>query len=332
MGGDRGTATPSKRTDLFELIEFTVVHERPRRSEGDGTGSGDVATLPPPTIFGVNVAKVREVIRLPQIVPCLTLAPEVVGVFNLRGEPIPAIHLARALGINNERILPNDQVIVTEFAQRRAGFIIAGTRRIRRVPQERILPPSSNSFANITGMLLLENSEFLFMLDFEEILLDLEARHSGQPQNRVRMQSDVLSPGRRPRAMVVDDSAVARRAVCDMLADLGLDVIECVDGEEAWQVLQDPSFSNGTERVDVIICDVEMPRLDGYALVERLRTTSPFANLPIIIHSSLTGTLTRDRAREVGANAYVNKLNRREMVHALRIALSLTEQEVEAVS
>lgn len=96
-------------SNVFELIEFTVTQPQ---SPEDAAQSG----LPPiPMRYGVNVAKVREVIRLPDIVPCLTTCPEVLGVFNLRGIPIPAIHLALALGYKNDVVTPAHQMIVTEF-------------------------------------------------------------------------------------------------------------------------------------------------------------------------------------------------------------------------
>ena len=236
-------------SNLFELIEFSVAR---------GT----------PTLYGVNVAKVREVIRLPHIVPCLTNCPEVLGVFNLRGVPIPAIHLSRALGYQSDEVTATSQVIVTEFSRRVAGFVVAGTRRIRRVSWDKVLPPTSDAFNSITGMMLIENQDFIFILDFERILIDIENRGRSQaaipdseafvPENeRVTLRRSSASDsssqgegshpqsaerGRTPRIMVVDDSPTARRALTEILRALCLDVVEFPNGEQAWSALNDPHF------------------------------------------------------------------------------------------
>ena len=314
-------------SNIFELIEFTV-------SKTVDVEGSDRKT---PILYGVNVAKVREVIRLPNIVPCLTNAPEVLGVFNLRGLPIPVIHLAKALGGGNEPISPTSQVIVTEFSKRLAGFIVSGTRRIRRVSWDKVLPPSSDAFNTITGMMLIENQDFIFILDFERILLDIEQRsggHGGGSHSyhvNDSVQSHLMSskaqsghsPGQnqKPLVLVVDDSTTARKAISEMLRGLNLDVMEFSNGEMALAEMENSAEGGLLNRIKLIVSDVEMPRLDGYSLVKRIRGNPRYSHLPIILHSSLTGDVNRERAKQAGANAYVAKLNKKEMLEALNLVL-----------
>lgn len=314
-------------SNIFELIEFTVTK----------TGSIQGSDRKTPILYGVNVAKVREVIRLPNIVPCLTNTPEVLGVFNLRGLPIPVIHLAKALGYNDEPISQTSQVIVTEFSRRLAGFIVGGTRRIRRVSWDKILPPSSDAFSSITGMMLIENQDFIFILDFERILLDIEQKSGGHSMASAYALNDSLSSHiissqaqggvaqnqakQRPLVLVVDDSATARKAISEMLRGFNLDVMEFSNGEIAWNEINESKEGGLLSRVQLIVSDVEMPKLDGYSLVKRIRGNPRLAHLPIILHSSLTGDVNRDRAKKAGANAYVGKLNKKEMVEALNLIL-----------
>jgi len=320
-------------SNLFELIEFTVSGRPFDRPGVLGTTTKEER----PSVFAVNVAKVREVIRLPDITPCLTTSPEVLGVFNLRGIPIPAIHLAAALGSQNEPIGPGSQVIVTEFSRRVAGFVVHGARRIRRVSWDKVLPPSSEAFSAITGMMLVENGEFVFILDFERILLDIEKPrdpHGGMrpPDVHVHLPAGFaqgLAPnaaaapggsgGKKPLVLVVDDSATARRALTDFLRSLEVDVLEFGNGEIAWEYLEQETPPHGT----VLVSDVEMPRMDGYSLVKRVRESpkESVRGMSVIMHSSLTGEANRDRAIKVGANAYVSKFNRNEILDALRAAL-----------
>src|SRR5206468_10294084 len=101
------------------------------------------------------------------------------GVFELRGIPIPAVDLCVALGDEESEPQPNHQIIVTEFSQKRAGFIVDSTHRIRRIAWDKVLPPSADAGTCINGMTLIENNEFLFILDLERILMQLEAAGSG---------------------------------------------------------------------------------------------------------------------------------------------------------
>ncbi|MBX9838203.1 MAG: chemotaxis protein [Silvanigrellaceae bacterium] len=317
-------------SNVFELIEFTA-------TKTSAVTSSDRKT---PILYGVNVAKVREVIRLPTIVPCLTNAPEVLGVFNLRGAPIPAIHLAKALGYDDEVVTPTSQVIVTEFSSRKAGFVVAGTRRIRRVSWDKVLPPSSDAFNTITGMMLIENQDFIFILDFERILLDIESRSGGQGTSSFAIDNPVnsnqntgmasTSPGnnnnsqnnsKRPLILVVDDSPTARRAICELLRGMQLDIIEYTNAEAAWQDLSNSEPGSDLSKVQLIVSDVEMPKLDGYSFVKRIRGSEKLKKMPIILHSSLTGDVNKERAKQAGADAYVGKLNRKEIVEALKAAL-----------
>lgn len=204
------------------------------------------------------------------------------GVFNLRGAPIPAIHLAKALGYDEETVTPTSQVIVTEFSSRKAGFVVAGTRRIRRVSWDKILPPSSDAFNTITGMMIIENQDFIFILDFERILLDIESRSGGQGSSGYSVENTGITSAsqasaqqggapaaaasKRPLILVVDDSPTARRAICDMLRSMQLDIIEYTNGESAWKDLSTAEEGSDLSKVQLIVSDVEMPKLDGYSL------------------------------------------------------------------
>jgi two-component system chemotaxis response regulator CheV len=308
--------------NAFELIEFTVT--RPRGEEDAAFQNG----VRKPIIYGVNVAKVREVIRLPDIMPCLTTCPEVRGLCNLRGLPVPVVHLAQALGYTEEPICPTSQMIVTEFNGKTTGFVVAATRRIRRVGWDKVVPPTSDTFRSITGMIPIENGEFLFMLDFEQILKSIDGK-SGQSQDCGMGDAGAGEdpPGFSLRekssrtVMVVDDSPVARRAITNLLKGRGVRVVEFSDGEQAWTALRDTQLLTEIGgRWDAVVSDVEMPRLDGYSLVKRIREDKELKGIPVILHSSLSGDNNRERAKIVGADAYVQKFNNKEILEALRNA------------
>lgn len=303
-------------SNIFELVEFVLAPgEFPEEKAGVQNS------------YGVNVAKVREVIRMPSIVPCLTTCPAVLGVFNLRGHPIPVIHLAKALGMSNVDIPESAQVIVTEFSRRLAGFVVAGTKRIRRVSWDKVLPPSSETFGHMTGMMLIENSKFIFILDFEKILLEIEGSASGGGHAVSSGAFGVLdahgaaaTPHAHdaPLVMVVDDSPTARRSLTSLLESMGMTCVSFTNGEDAWRALKESKGFKADGGIKAIISDVEMPKLDGYSLAKRLRQDPDLKGLAFLLHSSLTGQVNKDRALEAGADAYVTKFNKKEILDALR--------------
>lgn len=293
-------------SSVFELIEFAL-----SRKVGGQLLRG---------LYGVNVAKVREVVRMPKINALASRQKGIAGLFELRGIPIPAVNLAVALGDENAEVRSNQQIIVTEFSQKRAGFIVDSTHRIRRISWDKVLPPSSDSSSCISGMTIVENNEFLFILDLEKILLTLEygesyfhsqmSRVSGsQSQENFSLAGDAVSPpdlggafGKSRRILLVDDSNFIRNGCKQVLKKAGFQVVEAGDGVEAFQVLQ-----NEGERIDLIVCDIEMPRMDGLNFTKKVREHPDHKDRPIILHTSLSGKANQVAGMAAGANGYVIK-------------------------
>lgn len=302
-------------SSVFELIEFTM-----ERTLNDGSIMRG--------LYGVNVAKVREVLRMPTINPLASRLPQVAGIFELRGNAIPVINLAKALGDEKAPINPSQQVIVTEFSQKRAGFIVSSTRRIRRIRWDRVMPPSGESEACITGMTLVENNEFLFILDLERILLDIEDRsvseNPGSIPNVIQESPTPLArsqafqnQGARPTVLLADDSKLIITTVKSALVNSGYRVLDATDGAMAYKILED-NFANPREgRIEAIVTDVEMPRMDGLTLCKKVRAHEQFHHLPVIMHTSLSGQANQEAGMKVGANGYVVKNNVRDLLELL---------------
>lgn len=296
-------------SNIFELIEFSL--ER-RLADGriiKGT-------------YGVNVAKVREVVRLPSINPLASRIDGVAGVFELRGIPVPAINLARVLGDKDAPITPSQQIIVTEFSGRRAGFIVTQTHRIRRVAWEKVLPPSGGSEASITGMTLIEDNGFLFILDLEKIINDIELAScpasNGDSQHLTtglaKMAEDETASGNALEGMpsiagltvmFVDDSKIVMNYARTVLRKAGAKVVEATDGKQAFDLLT--GTGGRTANVDIVVTDVEMPRMDGLTLTRSIRADARFQALPVILHTSLSSYSIKEASQSVGANGLIVK-------------------------
>lgn len=301
-------------SSVFELIEFTM--ERTLNSGVKMRG-----------IYGVNVAKVREVLRMPTINPLASRLPQVAGIFELRGHAIPVINLAKALGDDHAPLTPSQQIIVTEFSQKRAGFVVSATRRIRRIRWDRVMPPSGESEACITGMTLVENNEFLFILDLERILLDIEGRIIGPaaaplmvPQQQSGQSATKgMSSGdsKRPTILFADDSKLIVTTVKSALVNSGYRVLDASDGAMAYEILLANLANPRDGKIEAVVTDVEMPRMDGLTLCKTIREHEKLRHLPVILHTSLSGQSNQEAGIKVGANGYVVKNNIRDLLELL---------------
>jgi chemotaxis protein histidine kinase CheA/ActR/RegA family two-component response regulator len=118
------------------------------------------------------------------------------------------------------------------------------------------------------------------------------------------------SPRRgQPRVLVVDDSRLAREAGVRMLGAAGYQAVAAEDGWEAWEMLSERRF-------DAVVTALEMPRLDGYQLIARIRREATLRGLPIIVLSARTSQAARDRALEAGANVFLPKSRHRKSLVA----------------
>jgi len=122
-----------------------------------------------------------------------------------------------------------------------------------------------------------------------------------------------------PRVLVVDDSRLAREAGARLLAAAGYQSVPAEDGWEAWEILSERRF-------DAVVTALEMPRLDGFQLIARIRREATLRGLPIIVLSSRTSQAARDRALAAGANVFLPKSrHRRSLVAAVAACLQQRE-------
>jgi two-component system chemotaxis response regulator CheV len=312
---------------IFELIEFTLNRQLP-----DGT---QVAGR-----YGVNVAKVREVVRMAKINPLGSTVPAIPGIFELRGVPIPAVNLCRVLGDAASQVSADQQIIVAEFSNKRAGFIVSSTRRIRRVAWENVLPPSADHRSCMTGMILVENNEFLFILDLERILLDLERQagysHSSaetghmpdisraSPLRESPFEAAPIAAVSKGRVLVVDDSQLIIDGLKGALRSAGYQIVPATNGIEALQRLEDSTLEE--TGIDAIITDLEMPKMDGVTLTKKVREHPIFSALPIIFHSSLSGQASMQASKAAGANGYVVKNDVKSLLGLLQKCVQFNQQ------
>ncbi len=299
--GQIGSAEP--QSSSLDLIEFTLDRLLPDGSAMEAN-------------YGVNVAKVREVVRLPAINPLAAKIKGIAGLFELRGVPIPAIDLAQILGDASGNTGPSRQIIVTEFSKKRAGFIVKTTKRIRRIQWDKILPAPATKDVCLSGMCLIEDNKFLYILDLEKILLDLEGESS--EYQGLQNSLELPQPSKNFTILLVDDSSIILSNTTKILRREGYQVIATSNGEGAKKILADiESGKQSNSKIDLIVTDIEMPKLDGLSLTKYVKGTDLFKNTPVVVHTSLSGNANVKAATSVGADGYIIKNDFQELLKAI---------------
>jgi two-component system chemotaxis response regulator CheV len=276
--------------------------------------------------YGVNVAKVLEIIRMPTV----TELPEgqhtsVLGAFNLRNHIIPLVDLSKWLNKNRGEVEP-PKVIVTEFNNVCTAFQVSGVNRIHRISWEEVEPPNkyvaSLSNYSITGVVKIDK-RIIFLLDLEKIVADLN------PALGLRLDEAIdWSANVRYRAIIADDSGLIREMLRDLMEKANFDVEAMTNGREAWDRLCEikaKAENEGrhiTDYVQVMVSDIEMPSMDGHNLCKRIKEDPSLKKLPVILFSSLITDKLRHKGDAVGADDQVSKP---EVTHLAQRALALIQ-------
>lgn len=274
--------------------------------------------------FGINVFKVREVCRTPKVTRTPNMPNGVEGLISLRGNVIPVLSLAGAMGIEAAQTDLGGSMMVTEYSKRTLGFLVHDVDRIIRVEWDKVRAPEavfSGSNTYITAITELADGHLVSILDVESIL----AHTFGEA---AMPNIEQLEGGTDFNVFFVDDSAVARRKIAEVLDRLGVKHKHALNGLEAWTRLQgmaahvQQSGRSLRDEVDVILLDAEMPEMDGYVLTRNVKSDPRFSGIPVVMHSSLSSAANRAMGQSVGVDAYVAKFDAEVLADTLRPLLA----------
>ncbi|MFV8828314.1 chemotaxis protein [Alkalihalobacterium sp. APHAB7] len=269
--------------------------------------------------FGINVLKVREIINPLPIVKVPNSHPNVEGIIRLRDEVITVVDLAKVLGFPPSEDSQKDKFIVAELNQMKVAFHVHNVSRIHRISWEQIEKPTELSQgleASTIGVVKMDE-QMLLLLDYEKIVVDIN------PESGINV-GQLKSLGKRERSMkkiiVAEDSPILRKLLQDTLSEAGYVNVQFFDdGKEAWEFLEQLKQSETAveQEIQLVITDLEMPKMDGHHLTKRIKDDVHLNVLPVIIFSSLiTGDLYHKGIR-VGADAQVSKPEIVELVHII---------------
>jgi len=306
-------------TNELEIVEFYL-------EEPQGGGKESYKGY-----YGVNVAKVLEIIRMPKITEMPQVShPSVLGAFNLRNQIIPLVDLGLWLKKEHGDKEP-PKVIVCEFNNVTTAFLVSGVTRIHRISWEEVEAPnkymSSLASNSITGVVRLEG-RIIFILDLEKIVAELNPDLGLRFDENVTWEADTQY-----RALIADDSTLIREMIGDLLHKANFMVEKTNHGGECWDRLQhikqiaETEGRPVTDYVQVVISDIEMPVMDGHNLTKRIKEDPLLKNLPVILFSSIISDKLRHKGDAVGADDQVSKP---EITQVAKRAVALIKDRIEA--
>ena len=264
--------------------------------------------------YGINVFKVREVLRCPPLAPLPAMRPQVRGAVQYRGREIAVIDLQAAIGADVPADPTRGHLLVTEFNGGLHGFLIGSVDRIVHVDVAGVETPAPglDAGARISAVTRIEGA-LIGIVDVEQILANAQPPADAMPADApIRARLATLSAR---RVLVADDSALARRQIRDVIIALGLECELAIDGRDALARLRAADRA-GAGHV-LLVSDIEMPGLDGYALTRAVRADPALSGLPVLLHSSLSGVFNERLVTEVGANRFLAKFQPRALAEAI---------------
>jgi two-component system chemotaxis response regulator CheV len=301
-------------TNKFELLLF--------RLGGDENGNHS-------ELFGINVFKIREIVAMPEITAIAGSPAHVLGVVNLRGQIIQVLDLPAIAGVKPKTGL--NIMLVTEFARTTQAFAVESVEEIVRLDWSQVMSSEHSAGSGmVTSIARLEPQDgqpgrLAQVLDVETILQNLNPDSDDRQVQQAVGSKIVIKPG--SVVLAADDSVVARALIEQGLDAMGLPFIMTKSGKECWDQLNaiaaaaESEGKNVYDKVAAVLTDLEMPEMDGFTLTRKIKTHQRFSGLPVVIHSSLSGTTNEEHVKKVGADAYVAKYSAEDLSRTLRAVL-----------
>lgn len=286
-------------TGVLELMEFTIAGKS----------------------YGINVAKVTEIIHSVKITPMTLAHPCIDGVIRPREKIITIINLPRYLNLPENEDPSSNLFMLTNFENTNSAFVVHTVEGMHRIKWSLVEKPASIIYGGndsvITGTTKIDD-RIITIIDFEKVIYDIN------PETGLQI-SEVHKLGERENTqkpvVVVEDSVFLSKMLLESLHAAGyVNVTEFSNGQEAWDYLEqcrNECLENITpieSKVSIVITDIEMPRMDGHHLTKLIKKDSVLEKVPVIIFSSLIDDAQKQNGLSIGVAAHLTKPQIGELV------------------
>ncbi|HWR41278.1 MAG TPA: chemotaxis protein [Patescibacteria group bacterium] len=261
--------------------------------------------------FGINVAKVREIMIYQPVKPMQHSHPAIEGIFKPRDLIMTVIDLPKYLGLSGSQNTTKDLFIIAYFNKIHVAFHVHSVEGIARISWENIEKPDRTIYGGNEGIatgIAEYAGRLITILDFEKIIYDIS------PQTGIQL-ADLEALGVRPQrenvtVLIVEDSVLLCNMITDSLHKAGyVNLVKTANGQEAWEFLCNAK-NDGPDiqkHCSLVITDIEMPQMDGHHLTKLIKTDSQLKTLPVIIFSSLIDEEMYKKGQQLGADAQLTK-------------------------
>lgn len=279
--------------------------------------------------FALGTLKILELVPYKPVTAMIHSEAGVKGILTIRDKTIAVIDMAEVVGFGPipESELSQSYIVVTDCQRKVVGFVVSHIEKIVETNWREIKPPNKRLGAGvfITGTVDV-GGEFIQLIDVELLLNKV---FPPDPRAALAVVTDLQREQLKPmNILVVDDSMTARRQLSDVLELLHVPFHVTDNGHKALEYMREQA-SNG-QPVNLLVSDIEMPGLDGYELTFEVRNSPALAAAYIILHTSLSSSISVGQAHQVGANVALTKFDAKELVLAmLRGVEFINEQSVE---
>lgn len=263
--------------------------------------------------FGINVAKVTEIMKYSKVNPMPNSHPNIEGVFKPRNSIITVIDLPGYMGLPSSHNDERDMFIITNFNKMSAAFHVHTVEGIHRITWNDIEKPDNTIYGGEEGLatgIAKVHDKLITIVDFEKIIFDIS------PLTGIQM-SEITSLGPRERSarpiVIAEDSALLKKMILEALHEAGYtNITAFTNGQDAWEHVHELSeahsdMSDLANYVACIITDIEMPKMDGHRFLKLCRENKTLRGIPVIIFSSLIDEAMRVKGDELGATAQLSK-------------------------
>jgi len=280
------------KTSVLGLMEFTMA--------GDS--------------FGINVAKVTEIMRRCPITPMTHSHPCIDGVFKRYGRIITAINLPKYMQLPESEDPEQDMLMLTNFDNVNAAFLVHTVEAMHQIKWSNVERPSAILYGGgdsvITGTTKF-GDKMITIIDFEKVLYDIN------PETGLQL-SEVKIMGERARSekpiVIVEDSVFLMKMILQAIDMAGFTNVTSFDnGQDAWEYLDNArkecqkTLTPIEKKVAIVITDIEMPRMDGHHLTMLVKSDDILKKVPVLVFSSLIDEAQKAHGKNIGVDAHLSK-------------------------
>jgi two-component system chemotaxis response regulator CheV len=262
-------------------------------------------------LYGINVFKIVEVIECTgRITKIPTSHPAIKGTVNFRGSSVTVIDLSEALDMPPVDYINNiGYIIICEYNDVVQGFLVNEPDTLINKSWEEIKSPTGfiSASSYLTALAFLDDARTVQILDIEKILSEIVGIEAELSEHIVEEHKQIdLSDF---NILVVDDSRAARAMIQHVLDEMGVKSLVMDNAISALQHLEGLAARGGSvrDKLNLIISDIEMPGMDGFTFVRKIRANPKLQDLYVVMHSSLSNTSNIQKATQVGANDFLAK-------------------------